>query len=164
MPGLNASLGASIAAIIFGLAGCAASPGQVSQTEPIAATNSENGAALKGYDPVAYFLTHSAQKGSDRYTYDWHGVTWKFISEENRAKFIGAESHYAPQYGGYCAFAISRGLIADVDPNSWAVVDDKLYLNNNPFAHELWNQNRPGNIAAGDQNWPLVPKQSTPNQ
>jgi hypothetical protein len=158
------SIAISIAAIVLGLAGCAATPGEVSQKEPIAATNSENSVALKGYDPVAYFTTHTARQGDDRYSYNWHGVTWKFISEENREKFIGSESHYAPQYGGYCAFAISRGLIADIDPNSWAVIDDKLYLNNNPFAQQLWNQDRTGNIAAGDRNWPLVPKEPMPSQ
>jgi hypothetical protein len=145
------------------LAGCAATPGLVSQKEPVAPLNSENGVALKGYDAVAYFADKSPKKGSDQITYAWDGLTWKFVSEGNRKQFAAQPAHYAPQYGGYCAFAVSRGLIADVDPNSWAVVDDRLYLNNNAFAHQLWSEDRPGNISAGDRNWPLVPKQPAAN-
>src|SRR5882762_4534447 len=58
----------------------------------------------------------------------------------------------------YCAFAVSRGTTADADPHQWAVVDGKLYVNNNAFAKKLWDQDRPGNIVAGDANWPLIPK------
>ncbi len=137
MFGRKWSRGSILVAIALSLAGCAATPGRVSQTTPIAPINTENGVALKGYDAVAYFADKTARKGSDQITYSWQGLTWKFVSDDNRRLFAAQPAHYAPQYGGYCAFAISRGLIADVDPNSWAVVDDRLYLNNNPFAHEL---------------------------
>jgi len=143
---------------LLAVGGCAATPGKVSVKDPVPVINSENGVAVKGYDPVAYFTTGSPQKGSDDFTFPWRGVTWKFVSAENRAAFIQAPEHYAPQYGGYCSFAVSRGTIADIDPGSWAVVGDRLYLNNNPFAHQLWSEDRPGNIAAADQNWPLIPK------
>src|SRR5882762_4687686 len=58
----------------------------------------------------------------------------------------------------YCAFAVSRGKTADADPGQWAIVDGKLYVNNNAFAKKLWDQDRPANIEAGDSNWPLIPK------
>jgi hypothetical protein len=145
-------------ALVLALAGCAATSGHVTQKEPVPEINMQQGVALKGYDPVAYFSNHAPTKGTDQLTYSWRGLTWKFASAENRDAFAHTPEHYAPEFGGYCAFAISRGQIADIDPNSWAVVGDKLYLNNNPFAQEFWDQDRPGNIEAGNVNWPLVPK------
>ncbi len=65
---------------------------------------------------------------------------------------------FLPQYGGYCAYAISLNLIADIEPEDWAIVNGKLYLNNGFFAQALWSFDKSGNVARGDRNWPLVPK------
>ena len=140
------------------LAACAATPGKVSQTEPVPPINTRDAIALKGYDPVAYFLDGKPQSGDATYSYRWQDVTWQFASSQHRDAFAADPTRYAPQFGGYCAFAVSRGMIADIDPDQWAIVDHKLYLNNNAFAHKLWNQDRTGNIAAGNVNWPLIPK------
>lgn len=140
------------------LSGCAARPGEVSQTTPVAEVNAQMGVALKGYDAVAYFNRGTAVKGDERFSHPWRGITWRFSSEENRSLFAANPEAYAPRYGGYCAYAMSRGMIADISPAAWAVVDGKLYLNNNGFAHQLWNASRSENIAAADQNWSLMPK------
>lgn len=139
-------------------ASACATDGVVTQREPIMPTNAEAGLAVKGYDPVAYFTDHKPVPGNPAITTRWHGVTYQFASNEHRQAFLADPDHFAPQYGGFCAFAISRGTIADIDPSEWAVVNDHLYLNNNAVAQRIWDTDRPGNIRAGDKNWPLVPK------
>ena len=125
---------------------------------PVAAVNTTNGLGLKGYDPVAYFTTGHPTPGVDAYTYYWKGVTYRFASAENQQHFQADPEQHLPQYGGYCAYAMSLNSIADIDPDRWAIVDGKLYLNNNFFAHGLWSLNKDGNIAAADRNWTVYPK------
>jgi hypothetical protein len=140
------------------VAACAANPGKVSHTKPVASLNLRQGVALRGYDPVAYFAEGAPTVGDPTISYQWQGATWLFSTPAHRETFVAAPVRYAPQYGGYCAFAVSRGTTADADPGQWAVVDGKLYVNNNAFAKKLWDQDRPANIEAGDSNWPLIPK------
>ena len=116
------------------------------------------GNAINGYDPVAFFTMSKPVMGSDDYTFMYKDVKWKFSSKENRDAFQANPEHYAPQYGGYCAFAIALNQIADIDPDKWAIVDNKLYLNNSFISQTLWSFDKTGNIARGDHNWPLVPK------
>jgi YHS domain-containing protein len=125
---------------------------------PVAAVNTTDGVALKGYDPVAYFVTGQPTPGVETHTYDWKGVTYRFASNENLELFKADPEKYLPQYGGYCAYAMSINRIADIDPDRWAIVEGKLYLNNNFFAHTLWSVNKGGNIASGDKHWVVWPK------
>jgi YHS domain-containing protein len=140
------------------LSACVATPGRVKQVKPVPALEAKAGLALEGYDAVAYFDVGEPQAGSSQFTHQWRGATWRFASAAHRDAFTAAPERYAPQYGNYCAFAVSRGTTAHGDPKVWAIVGDKLYLNNNRFAQQLWNEDRPGNISAADQNWPLLPK------
>jgi hypothetical protein len=137
---------------------CAATPGKVSQTKAIESLNLQHGLALKGFDPVAYFAEGAPAVGDPAISYQWRGATWLFSTPAHREAFVADQARYAPQYGGYCAFAVSRGTTADADPGQWAIVEGKLYVNNNVFAKKLWDQDRPANIKAGDLNWPLIPK------
>ena len=130
-----------------------------SPTPPV---NTENGWAIKGYDPVAYFTTGKPTPGTAEFTFAYKGATYRFASAENRARFIATPEKFVPQYGGYCAYAIALNKIADIDPDEWAIVNDKLYLNNGFLAQTLWSLDKSGNIAKGDQNWPLVPKLGNP--
>ncbi len=126
--------------------------------EPVKAVNSESGVALKGYDPVAYFTVGEATPGAAQYTSSWQGAAYRFISAAHLEQFKAEPEKYLPQYGGYCAYAMSLNRIADIDPDRWAVVDGKLYLNNNFLAHSLWSVGKGGNIAAADKNWAVWPK------
>jgi hypothetical protein len=144
----------AVATLTLLAAGCVGT----AERTAIPAVNAEGGLAVKGYDPVAYFTSGKPTPGSDRFTADWEGARYRFASAENRDRFIAAPETYAPQYGGYCAYAISINRIADIDPDEWAVVDGKLYLNNNAVAQALWSVDRRGSIAAGDQYWAAVPK------
>jgi YHS domain-containing protein len=146
------------------LSACAATPGKVSVTKAIAPINVPDAVAVHGYDPVAYFTDGAPTAGSPSIQYEWSGVHWQFASEAHRSLFVSHPEQYAPQYGGYCAFAVSRGTVADGDPHQWAIVNNKLYLNNNAFAMHLWDKDRPGNIQTADINWPLIPKKHIENK
>ncbi len=114
------------------------------------------GTAIDGTDPVAYFTEGKPVKGSSDFAHDWNGATFHFASAENRDAFAANPEKYAPQYGGYCAWAVSQGYTASTDPEAWKIVDGKLYLNYNKSVQSTWGQDIPGNIAAGDRNWPKV--------
>ena len=139
-------------------AGCAATPGKIWQDTAVPPIDARAGEGLEGYDVVAYFTDHKPAKGSDSYTSVWHSVTWKFASAEHRDAFVADPMRYAPQYGGCCAFAVSQGTTAHGDPNQWAIVDQRLFVNNNLLAKKLWEADRARNVRVGDVNWPLIPK------
>ncbi|MGR5502726.1 YHS domain-containing (seleno)protein [Vibrio sp. DNB22_10_4] len=117
------------------------------------------GKAIRGYDPVDYFTQGKPVKGNSDYTYDWNDATWYFSSKQNQDLFTANPDRYAPQYGGYCAWAVSKGYTAKIDPNAWYIHDDKLYLNYSKSVQSTWQQNIPGNIASADLNWPSLLKQ-----
>jgi YHS domain-containing protein len=129
---------------------------------PVAAVNTEQGLAIKGYDPVSYFTSGKPTPGLAQFTTSYKGATYRFASAENRDRFIAAPEKFVPQYGGYCAYAVSLNKTADIDPEEWAIVNYKLYLNNGFLAQKLWSLDKPGNIVRGDQNWPLIPKLGNP--
>ena len=116
----------------------------------------EGSLALSGYDPVAYFTVGKPTLGSANLEADWDGATWRFASEENKLAFLENPEKYAPQYGGYCAYAVSQGSTAAGSPNAWSIVDDKLYVNINQAVRGLWNLRRTHHINQANQNWPGV--------
>ena len=116
----------------------------------------ENGFAINGYDPVVYIENITAKEGSKEFSYDWMGATWKFISAENLDKFMTSPEDYAPQYGGYCAYAVAKGYTATTEPDAFTVHEGKLYLNYNKSVERVWRQNMVNFIEDGDQNWPGV--------
>jgi YHS domain-containing protein len=115
------------------------------------------GVAIEGYDSVAYFTDAKATKGSEDFAYDWLGVTWLFANAEHRDLFAEKPVQYAPQYGGHCAMGTAFGeSTANIDPEAWAIVDGKLYLQYSKGAREAWEQDRAKRIAEADQKWPEV--------
>lgn len=109
--------------------------------------------AIKGYDTVAYFKEGKALKGNTSFTFSWHGMIWQFTTQENRDLFAASPEKYAPQYDGYCAWAMSESRKALTDPEVWKIVDGKLYLNCSQSAYEKWSRDIPGNIKKADKNW-----------
>ncbi|MEM8641968.1 MAG: YHS domain-containing (seleno)protein [Cyanobacteria bacterium P01_G01_bin.54] len=118
------------------------------------------GQAIRGTDPVAYFTAGAAITGRAEFSYTWGNATWQFASAENRDRFAADPEKYAPQYGGFCAWAVSRGYTASTDPEAWKIVEGKLYLNYDKGIQRRWEQDIPGNIARADRNWPGVLTQS----
>lgn len=116
----------------------------------------EKGIAIDGTDAVAYFTEGAPVPGTSDYTYDWNGATWCFSTAGNRDAFAAEPQAYAPQYGGYCAWAVSEGYTASTVPQAWKIVGGKLYLNYSRRIQRKWEQDIPARIAAANKNWPSV--------
>jgi YHS domain-containing protein len=112
--------------------------------------------AARGYDVTAYFLEGRPLRGSKAHQVQYKGATWQFASADALAKFKANPVAYEPQFGGYCAWAVSQGYIAPGDPEQWKIVDGKLYLNFNARAKELWEADQKDAIQRGHTNWPKV--------
>jgi YHS domain-containing protein len=119
----------------------------------------KDGVAINGTDPVAYFQEGRPVQGSAEFSHQWMNATWHFSSAANRDLFAANPERYAPQYGGFCAWAVAEGYSAPTVPEAWRIVDGKLYLNFDTNIQRRWEGDIPGNIARADQNWPEV-KQS----
>ncbi len=127
----------------------------LAQGPPASAVNVDaEGVALHGHDPVAYFTEGKAVPGAARFEHQWNGARWRFASAANRDAFAKAPDKYAPQFGGYCSWAVSRNYTADVDPAAFAVVNGKLYLNYSTDVQTRWRVDRDGNITKAEGNWP----------
>ena len=115
-----------------------------------------SGLAVKGYDVVAYTTDGRPVEGRPEFETAWNGAKWRFSSAKNRDLFVRNPENYAPQFGGYCSWAVSRGYTADIDPDAWKVVNGKLYLNYSRSVQAQWSKDIPGNIAKAQANWPGV--------
>lgn len=122
-------------------------------------TNQKNGIAIQGYDPVAYFESSKAIKGRKEISTSFNGVTYQFISEDHKALFLKNPAYYEPQFGGYCAFGMSNGYKAPIQPEAFTVVDDKLYLNYNLEVKEMWLKEQAERIKKAEVNWEKIKKE-----
>lgn len=119
-------------------------------------TGTFSSSAVGGYDPVAYFTENKPVKGNPKISTEYKGAKWYFASTENRDKFVANPGQYEPQYGGYCAWAVSQGKTASGDPQFWKVVNNKLYLNYDADVQKKWEVNIPDFIQKANANWPRV--------
>jgi len=131
------------------------------------ARGDETRLAISGYDPVAYFTDGKPVPGLTEFEHVWHDARWRFASAAHRDLFVGAPNRYAPQYDGYCAGGVADAAVFGphkdtVDPEAWAIVDDKLYLTHTRYSLERWRPNLAENIKRGDANWPAVAHQPEP--
>jgi len=90
--------------------------------------SNDQGIAIDGFDPVAYFDDGKAVKGLPTHSCEYLNTTWHFSSAENRDKFLANPEKFSPQYGGYCAHSLSNNKIIESNPQSFSIRDDKLYL------------------------------------
>jgi hypothetical protein len=114
------------------------------------------GLAIAGYDPVLYLTENRAQPGRPEFSIKWHGAMWRFASAETLSAFEMDPKAYAPQYGGYCAYAVSKDALATSDPEAFTVWQGRLYLNYSPDVRTLWREDIAGNVGRADNNWPAV--------
>jgi YHS domain-containing protein len=139
---------------VFLFIGVAAAFAACSNTNSFAKVNTgSDRLAIKGFDTVAYFAVGSAAKGNPKYEFVWNGAKWLFTNAENLERFRQDPEAYAPQFGGYCSYAVSKGYTADGEPEAWKVVDGKLYLNYNKDVRSLWERDENANIEKGVANW-----------
>ncbi|MBK1671435.1 hypothetical protein CKO28_25885 [Rhodovibrio sodomensis] len=114
----------------------------------------EDGVAIRGYDPVAYFDQGAPVEGSAEHSLEWQGVTWHFASADHRQAFQANPDKYAPKYGGYCAYAVAKDQLVSIDPDAWKIVDGALYLNYSKSVQAKWEKDIPGFIETAEINWP----------
>lgn len=135
---------ASLAAVALAPAGHADQP----------MIRAEDGAAIGGYDAVAYFTQGRPVRGMPDEAVIWLGAEWRFANARNRERFEANPRAYAPKYGGYCAYAMAKGYAAPGDPEAWRIEEGQLYLNYSPDVRDLWAQDMAVNIARADAHWP----------
>jgi YHS domain-containing protein len=110
-----------------------------------------SGIAIRGTDTVAYFTQGKPVKGTDDFTTEWNGATWKFASQTHLDLFVGNPEQYAPQYGGYCAYGVSQDNLVKIEPENWTIVSGKLYLNFNDSLQKKWEGDIKGYVAEADK-------------
>lgn len=119
--------------------------------------NLSNNLAISGYDPVTYFTIRKAVKGKSAYTVTEKNVTYYFSSKENMEAFIKNPSAYEPEYGGWCAYAMgATGEKVQVDPETFKIINNKLYLFYNRFFNNTlkdWNKDEANLKSKADIAW-----------
>jgi len=144
-----------VAAVILSLLSVFAFAAPALAKDPVYTARFSN-LAVDGYDPVAYFTEGEPVKGAKEFTYEYLGADWRFSSQENLDAFIADPTAYAPQYGGYCAWAIAQGYLARGNPKNWTIYEGRLFLNYNDKIQARWLADIPGFVAKADENWPDV--------
>lgn len=119
--------------------------------------NLENGLAIQGYDPVAYFTKNKAVKGSAANAFTYKNVTYRFASAANMKAFQESPASFEPQYGGWCAYAMGAvGDKVEIDPETFKIVDGKLFLFYHSFINNTlirWNKDEPNLHKKANANW-----------
>lgn len=115
-----------------------------------------SGLALQGYDAVSYFTDNAATEGSADITSTSGGATYRFASAEHKQMFDADPAKYTPQFGGYCAYAVSRGDTASIDPEAFQIVDGRLLLQYSKSILATFNKDTSANLSKADANWPKL--------
>lgn len=127
-----------------------------------------SGLALDGYDPVSYFKAGEAVEGKKEIVASRNGVTYRFVSNQNKEAFLAQPEKFEPQYGGWCAYAMgAEGEKVEVDPETFKIIDGKLYLFYNKFFNntlESWNKDETRLKANADKNWSKIIQQKDPGR
>lgn len=121
----------------------------------------KKGIAISGYDPVSYHLSNKAQKGNANIKATHDGAVYLFSSESNKQLFEGNPQKYAPQFGGWCAYAVADSKSkVEIDPESFLIQDGRLLLfYNGLFAdtRSKWqntkNKSPSAFLSTADKNW-----------
>lgn len=113
--------------------------------------------AIKGYDPVAYFVVGAPTKGNEELSHLWDGEKYLFSSAEHRDRFVKEPARYAPQFPGHCAAALTRSEVVTPDPQHWIILDGKLYLFGAAIGPKKFREN-PRLVENAEANWPKIRK------
>jgi len=116
----------------------------------------EDGLANQGYDVVAYHTDKKASRGNEKFTEWFHGAKYLFTSREHQELFRQSPRNYLPQYGGFCAYAMSLGKIRPVNPEIFSIENGRLMLQHTQEAYDLFYKDVDNNIMRADNNWPEV--------
>src|SRR5437762_13139904 len=116
----------------------------------------KEGAAILGYDAVAYFTDNKPVKGNPKFQSEYDGAKYYFASADHKKLFDANPAKYAPAYGGYCGYAASIGKVRPANPLLWSIVDGHLIVQHTKGAVELWEMDVIGNKAKADKFWPRL--------
>ncbi|MFT3678919.1 MAG: YHS domain-containing (seleno)protein [Ferruginibacter sp.] len=116
----------------------------------------DKGVILDGYDAVAFFTDNKPVKGDVQFQYNYGGATYYFASQQHLDLFKDNPARYQPQFGGWCAYAVSLGRVAPIDVNTFSIADGRLFIQHNQRAVNGWNKDVTGNISKADKYWPAV--------
>jgi YHS domain-containing protein len=116
----------------------------------------DKGVAIQGYDPVAFFTVKAPVKGKMEFTSDFHGARYWFHSAKNKSQFDAEPAKYEPQFGGYCAYGVSRAALAPIQIDAWQIVDGRLLMQKNKGIRDDFNEDAAGNLKKADGNWPKL--------
>ena len=117
---------------------------------------SRTGLALRGVDPVSYFVAGEPIQGRKTIIHEYNGGTYRFSSYDNLELFKDNPDAFLPAYGGYCAYRTAVKTKVDGDPFIWHIVDDQLYLNINRSVDRVWQRNVPKYLRDADKNWSAI--------
>lgn len=109
-----------------------------------------------GYDVVSYHTGEKPLPGNGNHLSEVDGVTYLFVSKQNKAAFDKEPQKYLPAFGGYCAFGVSVNKKFVGDPNVWEIVDGQLYLNLDNKIKGMWVKDIPGNLEKANKAWPKI--------
>ena len=141
---------------LFALQGC------VGLTANTISEGEDKHLGLKGHDPVAYFTDGKHMLGDAKIKMDHEGVTYRFVSEEHKKMFAANPTRFAPQYGGFCANGIVYSIPWGGDPDTWSIVNDRLFIFGGEGSKRYWSMEEKRNLDLGDQYWRDEVKGSTP--
>lgn len=129
---------------------------QTAMANSFAVDMDTKGIALKGYDPVAYFVAGKPVLGSRDLPASSVGAIYYFASEDNRDKYLANPARYTPAYGGFCAVGVTRSKKVTGDSTAWKIVDGRLYINSSPESLVIWSKQIQGNIEKANEIWPVI--------
>ena len=114
----------------------------------------DNGVAIQGYDPVAFFTDNNPVKGDPQILAKRDGAIYYFASKDHRDLFLKDPAKYEPVFGGYCAYGVCKDKLVEIDVNAFQIVDDKLFLQYSKSVRDKFNADQKGNLAKANANWP----------
>jgi hypothetical protein len=120
------------------------------------------GLAIGGYDPVAYFTDGRPMAGTAEVELRYQDVVWRFRNVGNRAAFAERPDVYVPQYGGYDAIDVARGVAVPGNPDIWAIVGERLFLFYNAAQRDSFVADSARLSAAANRKWPAVMERLSP--
>jgi len=113
----------------------------------------KTGVAIQGYDPVAFFTDNKPVKGDQKFLAKHDGAIYFFASKEHKDLFKSDPAKYTPEFGGYCAYGVSRNKLVDIDVEAFQIVDGKLLLQYSKGVRDDFNEDAKGNLAKAHSNW-----------
>jgi YHS domain-containing protein len=117
---------------------------------------------LKGHDPVAYFTLGKPTRGRPDLKAEHGGVTYRFVSAENRELFMKNPEKYAPQYNGFCSNGLVYAIPLGGEAENFKIVNGRLFMFGGANSKKYWEMDEKRNLELGDNYWKTEVQGSIP--